>query len=83
MMSVDQSSTVSASPAERTELGLSVLAFAALTVAMVAVSPARLVYDETVFYPNIALLMRVGLNAEFLRALDQSPGPLYQLFHRH
>jgi len=80
-MSVDQSSTVSASPAERTELGLSVLAFAALTVAMVAVSPARLVYDETVFYPNIALLMRVGLNAEFLRALDQSPGPLYQLFH--
>jgi len=81
MMSVDQSSTVSASPAERTELGVSVLAFAALTVAMVAVSPARLVYDETVFYPNIALLMRVGLNAEFLRALDQSPGPLYQLFH--
>ncbi len=67
--------------AERAELGLYVVAFAVMAVAMAAGLPARPVYDEKVFVPNIALLTRLGLNAEFLRALDQSPGPLYQLFH--
>ena len=70
-----------ASPAERLEFALYVLGATMLALAIVAGSPARLAYDESYFYPGIDLLRRLGLNGDFLRALDQSPGPLYQLFH--
>ena len=44
-------------------------------------SPAYLIYDETFLFDNIALIDQYGLSQEFLRALYQFQGPLYQVLH--
>ncbi len=49
---------------------------------LVLLGPNKPVYDEILFYPNLALYEQQGLSQGFLLNMkDQAPGPLYEMVH--
>jgi 4-amino-4-deoxy-L-arabinose transferase-like glycosyltransferase len=53
-----------------------------LLLIVVLFSPDHFIYDEVMFAKNLLLFDHYGLTKNFLVEMqDQSPGPLYQLYH--